>query len=123
MLRCKSCRAVYRGRFCRDNSKLFFYYHCQKYCGNKTLRCDKLDAIVWKAIEDALLDPKKLKARIKAAAIEATNEATKAEPQPQQSTQDDILSQRNVLFQQFNNGLLTIEQLTSKLRDITSSQP
>jgi site-specific DNA recombinase len=66
-IRCASCGGMYVGGAVKSKGRIYRYYHCTKSqyhgenrCHSKHLKADAIETLVWHAVQEALLDDKRL---------------------------------------------------------------
>src|SRR6266705_1842152 len=130
---CSACGYGYYRTSTRTTSRKIYYYRCLgsddyryqggRVCGNKPVRADYLDQVVWDHITHLLADP----ALIRAETGKRLEHARTADPVTRQRTQLQTALARatasiTAMIEAFSEQLITIDEMRARMPDLRARE-
>ena len=130
---CSACGYGYYRTSARTTSRKIYYYRCLgsddyryeggRVCGNKPVRADYLDTVVWDHITALLTDPALIRAEIS----KRLEQARTADPATRQRKRLDLelakaATSITAMIEAFSEQLLTIDELRAKMPHLRARQ-
>jgi site-specific DNA recombinase len=130
---CSSCGYGYYRTSTRTTNKKIYYYRCLgsddyryeggRVCGNKPVRADYLDQVVWDHITGMLADPHLIRTEIDQRLVSARN----ADPTAGQRTRlDTALAKTSTgitrMIEAFGEQLITIDELRARMPELRARE-
>jgi site-specific DNA recombinase len=130
---CSACGYGYYRTSTRTTSKKIYYYRCLgsddyryeggRVCGNKPVRADYLDTVVWDHITHLLADPALIRAEIS----KRLEQARTADPVTRQRKRLELALAKATtaitrMIEAFQEQLITIDELRSRMPDLRSRE-
>ena len=130
---CSACGYGYYRTSTRTARKKIYYYRCLgsdnyryeggRVCGNKPVRADYLDQVVWDHITALLADPALIRAEIS----KRLEQARTTDPVTRQRTQLELALAKaatsiNAMIQAYSEQLITIDELRARMPDLRARE-
>ena len=130
---CSACGYGYYRTSARTTSKKIYYYRCLgsddyryeggRVCGNKPVRADYLDTVVWDHITHLLADPALIRTEIS----KRLEQARTADPATRQRKQLELALAKATtaitrMIEAFQEQLITIDELRSRMPDLRARE-
>jgi len=130
---CSACGYGYYRTSTRTTSRKIYYYRCLgsddyryqggRVCGNKPVRADYLDQVVWDHITHLLADPALIRAEIG----KRLEHARTADPVTRQRTQLQTALARatasiTAMIEAFSEQLITIDEMRARMPDLRARE-
>jgi site-specific DNA recombinase len=130
---CSGCGYGYYRTSTRTTNKKIYYYRCLgsddyryeggRVCGNKPVRADYLDTVVWDHVTEMLADPQLIHAEIDKRLASART----SDPAARQRTQlETALAKANTaitrMIEAFGEQLITIDELRTRMPDLRARE-
>ena len=131
---CSACGyGYYRSHTTTTAGNKIYYYRCLgsdnyryeggRVCGNKPVRADYLDAVVWDHITGLLADPALIRAEI----ARRLEQARTSDPVTRQRTQIELALARaatsiTAMIQAYSEQLITIDELRARMPDLRARE-
>jgi site-specific DNA recombinase len=130
---CSACGYGYYRTSTRTTSKKIYYYRCLgsddyryeggRVCGNKPVRADYLDTVVWDHITQLLADPALIRAEIS----KRLEQARTADPVTRQRKRLELALAKATtaitrMIEAFQEQLITIDELRSRMPDLRARE-
>jgi DNA invertase Pin-like site-specific DNA recombinase len=130
---CSGCGYGYYRTSTRTTNKKIYYYRCLgsddyryeggRVCGNKPVRADYLDTVVWNHITGLLADPRLIRAEIDKRLVSART----ADPAARQRTRlETALAKASSgitrMIEAFGEQLITIDELRARMPDLRARE-
>ena len=130
---CSACGYGYYRTSTRTTSRKIYYYRCLgsddyryqggRVCGNKPVRADYLDQVVWDHITHLLADPALIRAEIS----KRLEHARTADPVTRQRTQLQTALARattsiTAMIEAFSEQLITIDEMRARMPDLRARE-
>ena len=130
---CSACGYGYYRTSTRTTSKKIYYYRCLgsddyryqggRVCGNKPVRADYLDTVVWDHITHLLADPALIRAEIS----KRLEQARTADPATRQRKRLELALAKATtaitrMIEAFQEQLITIDELRSRMPDLRARE-
>jgi site-specific DNA recombinase len=130
---CSACGYGYYRTSTRTTNKKIYYYRCLgsddyryeggRVCGNKPVRADYLDHVVWEHITGLLADPHLIRAEIN----KRLDQARTADPAVKQRQRLDLALAKATkaitnMIEAFQEQLLTIDELRARMPDLRARE-
>ena len=130
---CAACGYGYYRTSTRTARKKIYYYRCLgtdnyryeggRVCGNKPVRADYLDTVVWDHITGLLADPALIRAEIG----KRLEQARTSDPVTRQRTQIELALAKaatsiTAMIQAFSEQLITIDELRARMPDLRARE-
>jgi site-specific DNA recombinase len=130
---CSACGYGYYRTSTRTTNKKIYYYRCLgsddyryeggRVCGNKPVRADYLDHVVWEHITGLLADPQLIRAEID----KRLNQARTADPAAKQRQRLDLALAKATkaitnMIEAFQEQLITIDELRGRMPDLRARE-
>jgi len=130
---CSACGYGYYRTSTRTTSKKIYYYRCLgsddyryqggRVCGNKPVRADYLDTVVWDHITHLLADPALIRAEIS----KRLQQARTADPATRQRKRLELALAKATtaitrMIEAFQEQLITIDELRSRMPDLRARE-
>jgi site-specific DNA recombinase len=130
---CAACGYGYYRTSTRTTNKKIYYYRCLgsddyryeggRVCGNKPVRADYLDSVVWDHVTALLADPALIRAEIakRLDAARTCDPVTRQRKQLEQALAKTATS-ITAMVEAFSEQLITIDELRAKMPDLRARQ-
>jgi site-specific DNA recombinase len=130
---CSACGYGYYRTSTRTARKKIYYYRCLgsdnyryeggRVCGNKPVRADYLDTVVWDHITGLLADPAMIRAEID----RRLTQARTSDPVTRQRTQIELALAKaatsiTAMIQAYSEQLITIDELRARMPDLRARE-
>ena len=130
---CSACGYGYYRTSTRTTRKKIYYYRCLgsdnyryeggRVCGNKPVRADYLDTVVWDHITGLLADPAMIRAEID----RRLTQARTSDPVIRQRTQIELALAKaatsiTAMIQAYSEQLITIDELRARMPDLRARE-
>jgi recombinase/recombinase-like zinc beta ribbon protein len=130
---CSACGYGYYRTSARTTSRKIYYYRCLgsddyryeggRVCGNKPVRADYLDTVVWDHITDMLADPALIRAEIS----KRLEQARTSDPVTRQRHRLELEAAKTTtsiaaMIEAFSEQLLTIDELRARMPHLRARQ-
>jgi DNA invertase Pin-like site-specific DNA recombinase len=130
---CTACGYGYYRTSARTARRKIYYYRCLgsdnyryeggRVCGNKPVRADYLDQVVWDHITGLLADPALIRAEI----AKRLEQARTSDPVTRQRTQIELALAKaatsiTAMIQAYSEQLITIDELRAKMPDLRARE-
>src|SRR5271165_5003310 len=130
---CSACGYGYYRTSARTTSRKIYYYRCLgsddyryeggRVCGNKPVRADYLDTVVWDHITGLLADPALIRAEIS----KRLEQARTSDPVTRQRQQLELALAKaatsvTAMIQAYSEQLITIDELRARMPDLRARE-
>jgi len=130
---CSACGYGYYRTSTRTTNKKIYYYRCLgsddyryeggRVCGNKPVRADYLDTVVWDHITGLLADPALIRAEIsKRLDAARTSDPVARQRQRLQTEQAKAATAITAMIEAFSEQLITIDELRARMPHLRARQ-
>ena len=130
---CSACGYGYYRTSTRTTNKKIYYYRCLgsddyryeggRVCGNKPVRADYLDTVVWDHITGLLADPALIRAEIsKRLDAARTSDPVTRQRQRLQTEQAKAATAITAMIEAFSEQLITIDELRARMPHLRARQ-
>jgi len=130
---CSACGYGYYRTSTRTTNKKIYYYRCLgsddyryeggRVCGNKPVRADYLDTVVWDHITGLLADPALIRAEIsKRLHAARTSDPAARQRQRLQTEQAKAATAITAMIEAFSEQLITIDELRARMPHLRARQ-
>ena len=127
LVRC-GCGVLMGTRTTSADGKIYYYYRCSRrndykrgICEQRSIRAEPVEASVWEFVSSLLQDPKRIRAGMDRL-IEQERNSSRGDPEREAQTWAETIAKcarlRSAYQDQQAAGLMTLEELSSKLSDL-----
>jgi site-specific DNA recombinase len=132
VMRC-SCGAVIRTKTTKPHGRTYHYYYCERRnklrgmcdCKEKALQAHEIEPLIWSFVSDLLKDPARMAAGMERL-IEHERDARRGDPEKEGRAWTEKIAEclnlRGAYQDQQAAGLMTIEELGSRLADLEEAR-